>query len=174
MLLAASSTPWPVIVVWVVAVLFAKLAQHQKTPPPRRLLAPPGPADEARSEMGDTLQRAMEKLRQAEREAKQGQVAPSAARRAAQEQLTRSYQERQRRSAEAQARQPQPRRTLAQLEDHSALSQQSEPEVVDYDDAAAPASTAVRPSAPLSRYADGSLTGAIILGEILGRPVSER
>ena len=60
----AASTPWPVIIVWVVAVLFARLAKQQKAPAPRRPLAPPDPEGRARSDMGDALQRAMEKLKQ--------------------------------------------------------------------------------------------------------------
>ena len=32
----------------------------------------------------------------------------------------------------------------------------------------------VRPSAPLARFGDGSLRGAVILSEVLGRPLSDR
>jgi hypothetical protein len=43
--------------------------------------------------------------------------------------------------------------------------------------AAAPPAAALRPKAArdrLSRYADGSLKGALVLSEVLGRPVGER
>lgn len=154
MLLAASSTPWPIIVVWVVAVLLAKLAKTQKTPPPRRPLELPGPAKQARSEMGDTLQRAMEKLKQAEREAKAGRTGGQALRRTTQ---------------------PTPVRPSVRL-----VFEEAAPVAVAPD---APAATVaadsaalqpIRPSAPLAHFADGSLRSAIILAEILGRPVSSR
>ena len=180
-MLRLAATPWPVIIFWGVILLLARAGR--KKVPTRRTLASLREAGEPRAELGDALQRAMEKLRQAERESQANRT-----------------------RAEARARpttRPEGRRIV--LEDHSTLSQETEPEVVDYDDEAAqleekrvreaaeafervepgpsvrpsvspavqPARAPVRRSA-LRRFGDGSLKGAVILSEILGLPKADR
>jgi hypothetical protein len=202
----AASSPWPILIFWGLFVLLARVAK-KKAQPPRKPLARFEAPDSSRVELGDALQRAMEKLKQAEREAQARRTGGQAVRRTV--------------SAMVPSARPlvRPSARLV-LEDHSAQSQESEPEVVDYDDDAAqleekrvreaseaferspedepagpftriaPSLRAAPPSAAaafalpsarppvrrnaLARFADGSLKGAVILSEILGRPISDR
>lgn len=147
-----AATPWPVLVFWAVVILIARASQAAKKPaPPSGLMVKPPKVDPKRAD----LLAAMRKLREAERQV---------------------------------AAKPKPNIRLV-LEDHSALSQETEPEIVDYDDQAlAPSKPSLtlshsatvpqpapppKPGAQLTRYADGSIRGALILSEILGRPKGE-
>ena len=227
--LLQAATPWPVVLLWLGAVVIAQVLKAKRKPTGSRPASGAAPPAEARADMGDALQRAMEKLKQAEREARQAPTPPTPARIAPRDRPAQAYLERQKSIAASRLRQEArevsrraasaaygrrgglPVARATPLEDHGGLSQETEPEVVDYDDDAAsleegrvraieaserggdegasvvpriaPAGAAERarsarppdrPTAPLGRFGDGSLRGAMILSEILGRPLSDR
>ncbi|MFI5214711.1 MAG: hypothetical protein ACHQU8_09260 [Gemmatimonadales bacterium] len=160
MLRLAASNPWPILIFWGIFALLARAAK--KKAPPRQPLARLADADSSSVELGDSFQRAMEKLKQAEREAK---PAPVARRRpkpivvAYDDEAVRLEESRVREEADAFER-------IA-----PALSPRL---VVSAPAAAPPAVHAPARRNALARFADGSLRGAVVLSEILGRPVADR
>jgi hypothetical protein len=167
----ADSSPWPILIFWGVFALLARAAR-KKAQPTRQPLAPR--TDEgAKVEPGDTFQRAMVKLRQAEQEAQaRGRRAPPV---------------RTARPSIARAQKP----ATAYDEDAVRLEESRVKEEADaFERIEAPPSPRLIVNAPalaaapsvqapfrrsvLARFADGSLGGAIVLAEILGRPKSDR
>jgi hypothetical protein len=155
MLRFAASSPWGILVFWAFILLVAK-AGKKKAQPPR--------PDGSRVELGDALQRAMEKLKQAEREAQPARIA-----RRRPEPAAVDYDE-----------------EAVRLEETRVSEEAAAFERTDTGLAPRIVVSAATPSAPmqptraparrsvLAQFATGSPRGAIVLAEILGRPVSDR
>ncbi|MFI5281226.1 MAG: hypothetical protein ACHQU1_12090 [Gemmatimonadales bacterium] len=159
MLRLAASPPWPIFIFWGLIAVLARVAKS-KAQPQRPITTRRPVEDSARVELGEELQRAMLKLKQAEREAQAKRTAlkPRTEVRARQdydEEAIRLEESRVREEVEAFERIDAP---AARISPSAAMQP-----------ARAPASRKV-----LARFADGSARGAIVLSEILGRPVSDR
>lgn len=152
----AAAPPWLLLIFWGFILLVARAGK--KKAPPRQPLARRTGVDDSRVELGDAFQRAMEKLKEAERESR-----PSRALRRLPEPETVNYDE--------EAVQLEEKRVQEEAEAFERGDVGLSPRVI-----AGPVTQVVHSVRvnPLRRYADGTLRSAVVLSEILGRPIADR
>ena len=163
MLQLAASNPWPILIFWAVFALLARAAK--KKAPPKQTLGRSADAGDTSVELGDALQRAMEKLRQAEKESQPRTEVRARPSRGIQHAT--DYDEEAVRLEEARVRE--------EAEAFQRIERPPSPRlVVSQPSADSPAVHMPQRRNALARFADGSLRGAVVLSEILGRPVADR